>query len=384
VIHHGKVVEKGKHDELIEDTEGPYSQLIRLQNEKPDITVDSSRHSSRRMSHHLRSISRGSSEIGNSSRHHHSLAIALGLPTTSTLGVADSTSELPETSVKPQRVSVARIAELNKPEIPILLGGAVAAILNGAILPIYGLLLSNAISIFYKSPHELRKGSRVWSLAFVALGAASLLAFPARAYLFGIAGNRLIKRIRLMCFEKVVNMEIAWFDEADHSSGIIGARLSGDAAVVRSLAGDTLGQVVQDVSSAIVGLVIAFQASWQLSLIVIALAPFIALSGYVQFKFISGFSADAKAMYETASQVVNDAVGSIRTVASFCAEEKVIRMYEDCCKGPMMNGIRQGLICGAGFGYSFTALFLFYAAAFYAGSRLVAAGKADFRDVFRV
>jgi len=58
-------------------------------------------------------------------------------------------------------------------------------------------------------------------------------------------------------------------------------------------------------------------------------------------------------MYEGASQVVNDAVGSIRTIASFCAEEKVMELYQKKCEGPIKAGIRQGLISGVGFGLSF-------------------------------
>lgn len=89
-------------------------------------------------------------------------------------------------------------------------------------------------------------------------------------------------------------------------------------------------------------------------------------------------------MYEEASQVANDAVGSIRTVASFCAEEKVMEMYRNKCEGPMKNGIRQGMISGIGFGLSYALLFLVYATSFYAGARLVEDGKITFSDVFRV
>lgn len=89
-------------------------------------------------------------------------------------------------------------------------------------------------------------------------------------------------------------------------------------------------------------------------------------------------------MYEEASQVANDAVGSIRTVASFCAEEKVMQMYKKKCEGPMKKGIEQGLVSGIGFGLSFMLLFLVYATSFYAGARLVEAGKITFSDVFRV
>lgn len=89
-------------------------------------------------------------------------------------------------------------------------------------------------------------------------------------------------------------------------------------------------------------------------------------------------------MYEGASQVANDAVGSIRTVASFCAEEKVMELYHKKCEGPIKAGIRQGLISGVGFGLSFFLLFSVYACSFYAGARLVGDGKTTFSDVFRV
>lgn len=89
-------------------------------------------------------------------------------------------------------------------------------------------------------------------------------------------------------------------------------------------------------------------------------------------------------LYEEASQVANDAVGSIRTVASFCAEDKVMELYHKKCEGPSKTGIRRGIISGTGFGLSFFLLFSVYACSFYAGSRLVEDGKTTFSDVFRV
>jgi ATP-binding cassette subfamily B (MDR/TAP) protein 1 len=97
-----------------------------------------------------------------------------------------------------------------------------------------------------------------------------------------------------MTFEKVVNMEIEWFDHPENSSGAIGARLSADAAKVRGLVGDALQLVVQNSSTLVAGLVIAFVSNWELSLIILALIPLIGLNGWIQMKFIQGFSADAK------------------------------------------------------------------------------------------
>ncbi|KAF1880268.1 hypothetical protein Lal_00048904 [Lupinus albus] len=388
VIHRGKMVEKGTHSELLGDPEGAYSQLIRLQevnNEteetadhrnKSELSAESFRQSSQKRSLG-RSISRGSS-AGNSS--HHSFSVSFGLPTG--VNAADTEPESSQAEEKSPEVPLSRLASLNKPEIPVLLIGCAAAVANGVILPIFGLLISSVIKTFYEPFDELKKDSKFWSIMFMILGLASLVIIPARAYFFSVAGCKLIQRIRHICFEKVVNMEVGWFDESENSSGAIGARLSADAASVRALVGDALGLLIGNLATALAGLVIAFTASWELALIILVLIPLIGLNGYVQMKFMKGFSADAKMMYEEASQVANDAVGSIRTVASFCSEDKVMELYRKKCEGPMKTGIRQGLISGSGFGASFFLLFCVYATSFYAGARLVEAGRTKFSDVF--
>ncbi|KAG6573610.1 ABC transporter B family member 4, partial [Cucurbita argyrosperma subsp. sororia] len=390
VIHRGKMVEKGSHSELVSDPDGAYSQLIRLQEankeeqaskdvNRTELSLELMRQSSQRASY-LRSISRGSS-VSRSSRR--SLSV-FGLTTGIDLPNAGDIEDTIEETSKSPPVSLGRLAALNKPEIPVLVIGTIGAVLCGVLLPIFGLLVSTVIKTFYLPPDQLKKDTKFWALIYIVLGVTSLVAHPWRAYFFSVAGCKLIERIRSLCFEKVVRMEVSWFDEPEHSSGAIGARLSSDAASVRALVGDSLSQNIGNLASAVAGLAIAFAASWELALIVLALIPLIGINGYIQMKFIQGFSGDAKSMYEEASQVANDAVGGIRTVASFCAEDKVMDMYKTKCEAPLKTGIKQGLISGVGFGVSFLILFNVYALTFYVGSLLVQHGRTTFPDVFQV
>ncbi|KAL4199105.1 hypothetical protein AMTRI_Chr03g143190 [Amborella trichopoda] len=412
VVYRGKIVEKGPHSELVKDPQGPYSQLIHLQEAnrvEEDSSVDpnkvessfdlgklsarSGRSGSQRFSlkHALSrgsSVSRGSSGRGSS---RHSVSISLGFPGAVSFhqGANDAVGEEGEGGSEhvneiENEVSMLRLAYLNKPELPVLLLGTIAAAIHGVTFPVFGILLSSVIETFYKPPHKLRKDINFWALVYVGLGVVALLVAPAQNYFFGIAGAKLVQRIRALSFERVVHQEISWFDEPENSSGMIGARLSGDAATVRSLVGDALALVVQNISTITAGLVIAFVANWQLAFIILALLPLVGLQGYVQMKFFAGFSADAKMMYEEASQVANDAVGSIRTVASFCAEQRVMDLYKKKCEGPMKHGIRQGVISGLGFGFSFFVLFCTYALCFYVGAIFVKDGRTTFSEVFRV
>ncbi|XP_030974218.1 ABC transporter B family member 11-like [Quercus lobata] len=374
VIHQGKIVEKGSHSELIKDPEGAYSQLIHLQ----DIST---------MSEQNALNDQEMPELPRRNSRHHSYSKSLGVADAVSVQEttpAETTTPASSPAKLPPEVSLHRLAHLNKPEIPVLLLGTIAAVANGLILPVHGILLSNTIKTFYEPEDKLCKDSIFWALTFIVLGVASLLAQPSKSYLFAIAGCKLIRRIRSKCFEIVVYMEVSWFDEAKHSSGALGARLSADAAFMRGVVGDALALLVQNIATATAGMVIAFTANWLLALIISVLLPLFGVRVYVEMKFMQRSSADAKKMYEEASQVANDAVGSIRTIASFCAEEKMMELYHKKCEGPIRTGKRQGLISGIGFGLSFFIMGSVYACCYYAGAQLVKDGKATFSEVFQV
>ncbi|KAJ0976482.1 hypothetical protein J5N97_018447 [Dioscorea zingiberensis] len=396
VIHRGLIVEKGSHGELLKNRNGAYFQLIKMQeanhydddqtskatgSDRSELVQEVVRQLSRNRSQVIRqtspttSFSRSTSQgsVGEGSKR---LSYSLSFQLHNGLGIQRNEVEEPEeiagASQKPIKVPLRRLASLNKPELPQVVLGAIAAIITGASQPFFGVLISNMIRIFFEPAPKLRKDSRLWSIIFLISGIGLLLGNVGKSYFFGVAGTKLIRRIRERTFEKVVSMEIGWFDEAENST------------MVRGLVGDALALAVQNMATIVAALVIAFIASWELSLIVLTLIPLMALSGWLQMKFLQGFSADAKVMYAEASQVANDAIGSIRTVASFSAEDKVTELYKSKCEGPMKAGVRQGLVSGVGFGVSTILFFGVNAAGFYAGARLVQAGKLTFSKVFQV
>lgn len=394
----------GSYDELTRNSEGAYCQLIRLQelNEETEqngseLIINSGRHSSHQISF-SRSLSYGSARLS-------TFSLPGGTSVLETAHVESDDGPLEKVTDQSAWVPLYRLASLNKPEIPSLLLGAAAAVINGTIFPIFGVLLSGIIKTFYQPENKIRKDSSFWALMFLIMALAILVVHPIKSYFFSVAGCNLIKRVRSLCFEKVVHMEIGWFDKAENTSGTIGARLSSDAAALRGLVGDALGLLVENLSTMITALVIAFGTSWRMALIVLGLMPVIGVNGFVEMKYLKGFSADAQVsafcflglqsihlpvpnllqiLYEKASQVSTDAVGSIRTVASFCAEDRVMHLYEEKCQGPKKTAIMQGLIASVGIGFSYFLLYGVYAFVFYCGARLVQDGLTTFTDVFRV
>ncbi|PHU03633.1 ABC transporter B family member 4 [Capsicum chinense] len=345
VIHQGRIVEEGKHFELLKDPEGAYSQLIRLQEvvnqTKEQICLDDSQHPS--------------TESRPESSNNYDTTSIKGISETRSPRSSDTNLKV---SKKLEKTHVSRLAHLNKPEFPILLVGAVVATISGSALPAFGLVVANILKSFYEPPDELKKDSQFWALMIVVLGTILLISSPLETLFFTVAGCKLIQRIRSMCFQMAVHMEIGWFDEPENSVGGIATKLSADAAIVRVLVGDTLAKITKDLAAATVGIVIAFR------------------SRQVCY-------TDTK-KYEKASRVVNDAVSNIRTVVSFCVEEKVVELYNKESDGPIMAGTAKGMITGISYGITSSFIFFVYAASGYAGARLVQDGKISAAATFRV
>ncbi|XP_042405057.1 ABC transporter B family member 11-like [Zingiber officinale] len=391
VVSRGKLVEQGAHDELIMDPQSFYSQLVQLQDgnkhakEAPTTFVAHAQKLSRSGSSEL-SISRSSSKNSSLGRNSTSTRISTHFPVEPQDGSSTGyqIEEKNNHNSIHRQANIKRLAYLNKSEVPVLALGSVFAAIHGALFPVFGILISSVFNTFFEPPHELRKGSRFWALMYCLIGLIAFLVVPVQYYLFGVAGAKLIQRIRSLSFEKMVHQEIGWFDEPSNSSGQLGARLATDATTVRRLVGDTLAVMVQTIATIIVGIVIAMAANWKLALIILVLAPLLGLQEFFQQKFHRGFSGDAKAMYEEASQVASDAIASIRTVASFTAEEKCLAAYQAKCAIPVSRAQKHGMISGLGYGSSFLMMYCTYALCFYVGARFVHDGEANFSQVFKV
>jgi hypothetical protein len=52
---------------------------------------------------------------------------------------------------------------------------------------------------------------------FVALGACAFVLIPVEYFLFGLAGGKLMKRVRSLTFQSLMRQEISWFDKPGHS-----------------------------------------------------------------------------------------------------------------------------------------------------------------------
>lgn len=98
---------------------------------------------------------------------------------------------------------------------------------------------------------------------------------------------------------------------------------------------------------------------------------------------MQGYGGNLSKAYLKANMLAGEAVSNIRTVAAFCAEEKVLDLYANELVEPSKNSFNRGQIAGIFYGVSQFFIFSSYGLALWYGSVLMGKELASFKSVMK-
>jgi ATP-binding cassette subfamily B (MDR/TAP) protein 1 len=108
--------------------------------------------------------------------------------------------------------------------------------------------------------------------AFFGVIFSTLVGFVLLFWGFGVASERMNKRVRECAFTSLLRQEIAWFDV--RSTGMITSHLADDAALLHAFSGEPIRTLILNLSSVLVGVIISFVYMWPFALLTLAIIPF--------------------------------------------------------------------------------------------------------------
>lgn len=80
----------------------------------------------------------------------------------------------------------------------------------------------------------------------------------------------------------ILRNEVGWFDEDEHNSSLIAARLATDAADVKSAIAERISVILQNMTSLLTSFIVAFIVEWRVSLLILATFPLLVLANFAQ------------------------------------------------------------------------------------------------------
>ncbi|KAH9068971.1 hypothetical protein Ae201684P_004668 [Aphanomyces euteiches] len=367
VLSQGRVVEEGSHDELMALEDGQYKKLVEAQNHPAPSSPTKA--SSKNGDFELETI-----DVGNGAAEQKG----------TTSGDTDEKAVV-SAEVQVKNVSLSRIWKLNAPEIGYMILGSVGAVINGAVFPVWGLLLTNVTVLFFRkdlTADGMKDEAVKWSCAFVGLGVAFTIAVSIQNYGFAVSAERLTRRLREMGYSAMVHQDISWFDK--QTSGALTTMLATDTAIIQAMTSESLNCGFVNLTTLAVAFGIGFYYSWQMTLALIGVFPILGAASFVQMQMMSGHNKKLNDGDIKAGALLSEAINSIRTVASFTLEKILHEQYEGHLILSASKDVKTGVAGGTGFGLSQGVMFFAVAFLFWFGGWLITHNYVDFKGMFMV
>ncbi|CAK4713348.1 hypothetical protein LEN26_015218 [Aphanomyces euteiches] len=367
VLSQGRVVEEGSHDELMALEDGQYKKLVEAQNRPAPSSPTKA--SSKNGDFELETI-----DVGNGAAEQKG----------TTSGDTDEKAVV-SAEVQVKNVSLSRIWKLNAPEIGYMILGSVGAVINGAVFPVWGLLLTNVTVLFFRkdlTADGMKDEAVKWSCAFVGLGVAFTIAVSIQNYGFAVSAERLTRRLREMGYSAMVHQDISWFDK--QTSGALTTMLATDTAIIQAMTSESLNCGFVNLTTLAVAFGIGFYYSWQMTLALIGVFPILGAASFVQMQMMSGHNKKLNDGDIKAGALLSEAINSIRTVASFTLEKILHEQYEGHLSLSASKDVKTGVAGGTGFGLSQGVMFFAVAFLFWFGGWLITHNYVDFKGMFMV
>ncbi|XP_042460410.1 ABC transporter B family member 19-like [Zingiber officinale] len=375
VVDSGAVVESGRHQDLMSRA-GPYAALVKIANDNT-TNVKNSEDLTRSMASDPRNKDQFKSFDQVSASHMmQSYAKPMQLQS-----VEEQEQMQRQRATK---IKTSEIWSLQRPEAPVLLVGFVMGMVAGAIFSIFPLLLGEALQIYFQSDaKKMKRDIERLAIVIVGLGLGCIITMTSQQGFCGWAGTKLTVRVRDLLFRAILRQEPGWFDLDDNSTGALISRLSMDCIAFRSMLGDRVSVLLMALGSAAAGLGASFTLDWRLTLVAAAMAPFTLGASYFSLLINLGPKVD-NAAYAAASSVAAGAVGNVRAVAAFSAQQQIVSSFDRALSEPMRKSASKSHLVGIALGLSQGAMYAAYTLTLWAGARLMETHRSNFGDVCKV
>ncbi|CAN6971970.1 unnamed protein product [Brassica rapa subsp. trilocularis] len=256
-------------------------------------------------------------------------------------------------------------------DIILMAVGTISAMANGLAQPIMSVLIGKIINVFGFSDHDhmVKEVSKV-AVRFLYLAVYACVVSFLQVSCWMVTGERQSARIRGLYLKTILRQDIGFFDTETNTGEVIG-RMSGDTILIQESMGEKVGKFIQLISTFFGGITVACIIGRRLTVALIPCIPLIVATGGAMALIMSKMAGRGQLAYAEAENVIEQAVGSIRTVVAFTGEKQATQKYEKKLEIAYKSMVQQGLFSGLGLGIMMVVSYCTYGIAIWYGAWLI-------------
>ena len=105
-----------------------------------------------------------------------------------------------------------------------------------------------------------------------------------RKYGFQVLGFTVTQKVRKSLYVRILRKNIGWFDDRDHSSGVLTSVMAEDTSLVNGAGSESLAPTIEAMFAMIVGIAIGFYYCWQMALTCLLVSPVLMVGNIIEMK----------------------------------------------------------------------------------------------------
>ncbi len=274
-------------------------------------------------------------------------------------------------------VPMSRLLALAKPELPLLAAATVALLISSGLSLTFPQAVRWMVDAITgaEAPFDFDTAAIVLIVLFLIGSVFGML----RSWLYTLAGERVVARLRTDLYAAIIGQDVAFFDQT--RTGELTNRLASDTSVLQNTVTVNISMALRFGVGAIGGIALLAWMSPTLTAVALAVVPVVAVGATLYGRVIRNLSKDVQDALARSTEVAEETIAGVRTVRSFAREPAEVARYgaavDDSYRLAAKRALAVGVFQGAsGFaGYTAIALVVWY------GGRMVTEGRMTVGDL---
>eukprot|EP00357_Protocruzia_adherens_P000372 CAMPEP_0115036952 /NCGR_PEP_ID=MMETSP0216-20121206/42472_1 /TAXON_ID=223996 /ORGANISM="Protocruzia adherens, Strain Boccale" /LENGTH=517 /DNA_ID=CAMNT_0002416965 /DNA_START=174 /DNA_END=1723 /DNA_ORIENTATION=- len=247
----------------------------------------------------------------------------------------------------------------------------IAAIGTGILIPIMVVTVCKMVEKMSPKYTTQEAVDEIRDVCWTLLMLAGITFACALIWVHGLTylGKQVSNRYRVRYFKAILNNRIPWFDIGSNQE--FTSKFTMHTNMIEEGVGKQAGHWLFQVSVFIAGVFMGYTRGIKLALVTTTILPLMGLAAWTFGNAVAKSSKDSQEAYAKAGAVVEESLGSVKTITALNAQERRLDLYENHLQHAKAANIKSATATGLGLGLMTMMSMIILGTALYIGYLLI-------------